>query len=178
MRIVLDAVSAGTKWRDRLAKSSQNFKRAFSAAMNMCASMIQEQGASNIASAGKFGARWTQGLHADTKGALGNMIISITHDVPYAGIFEHGGTIHGNPFLWIGLSGTAAEGVPARSFGPLFSVNNLPGQKRPLLFSVEDKKPKYFGIESVTIPAKFRIHEAARSVMSNFRQVLDDALGN
>ncbi len=177
MKIEIDTVQASAHWRNKIANTTRKIRRALSAALNMAASMIEEEGRTNIENAGKFGPRWTEGLKARRNGALDNMEISVTHDIPYAGIFEHGGEIHGSPFLWIGLSGTDAEGVDPREYGPMFSVNNLPGQKRPLLFSVEDKKPKYFGIESVTIPPKFRIHEAARSVMSNFRNLFHDALG-
>jgi hypothetical protein len=98
----------------------------------------------------------------------------MTHTNPGAKIFEKGGVIKGKPLLWIPLSGTDAVGVRAGAYGGLYSVNN-PGQKRPLLFSIKDKQPKYFGIEQVTMPKKFHLAEIQKSVMGNFRQLFDQA---
>lgn len=146
---------------------------AISASLNMAASMIKEAADADIQSAGKFGDRWTRGLHVDVEGSTGNMRISMYHDIDYAAVFEEGGTIHGNPLLWIGLSGTDAEGIPASQYpGGLFSAAHRDG-KTPLLFSVSDKLPKYFGIASVTIPKLFHLSDAAKSVMGRFRDIFD-----
>ena len=67
------------------------------------------------------------------------------------------------------------DGVRARDYGDqLFSVTPKTG--RPLLFSLSDKLPKYFGIESVTIPKLFHLREIQQSVMANFREIFEKAL--
>jgi hypothetical protein len=140
----------------------------------MAASMIQQLGEQDIATSGRFGQAWTSGLHVDIEGgSTRNMRISMTHDIPFASIFETGGVIHGNPFLWVPLSGTDAEGIRARDYpAGLFSSKHTRSGV-PLLFSLSDKQPKYFGIESVTIPKLFHLNTIVRSVMSNFRAIFD-----
>jgi len=73
------------------------------------------------------------------------------------------------------LSGTDAEGIPAKDYpGGVFSARKQ-GSGRPLLFAISDKKPRYFGIESVTIPAKWNLRGVQASVMANFREFYDAA---
>jgi hypothetical protein len=168
----ITAKQAAPKFKQNLAGLGDRMEAAFSAAMNMAASLIKTQSDADIQAAGKFGERWTQALHVDVNGSLNNMRISVTNDIPYAGIFETGGVIHGHPLLWIGLTGTDAEGVEAKDYPGLYSGK---GKGRPLLFSISDKKPKYFGIESVTIPQKFHTGTIVKSVMANFRSIFDDA---
>jgi hypothetical protein len=141
----------------------------------MAASMIQEKARADIAASGNFGGDWVSGLQVRVEGAgLKNMRISMTHDKPEAEIFEKGGEIEGHPLLWIPLSGTDAQGVQASEYsGGLFSAHSREGT--PLLFSISDKMPKYFGIESVTIPKKWHLAEVQKSVMANFRQIFDTA---
>lgn len=173
-QIATDKVAA-PKLRKNLAGLHDRFQAAFSASMNMVASMIKQRGDADIKSAGKFGQRWTTGFHVAVEGGLKNMRISMYHDIDYAGIFESGGVIKGNPILWIPLSFSDAKGTPAREYGGgLFTVNRKAGGP-PLLFSMSDKQPKYFGIESVTIPKKFHLGKIQKSVMANFRQIFDAA---
>lgn len=173
-QIATDKVAA-PKFRKNLAGLHDRFQAAFSASMNMAASMIKQRGDADIQSAGKFGQRWTAGLHVKVEGnGLKNMRISMSHDVDYAGIFQTGGVIKGNPMLWIPLSFSDAKGPASQYGGGLFTVHRKAGGA-PLLFSMADKLPKYFGIESVTIPKKFHLNEIQKSVMANFRQIFDAA---
>lgn len=165
---------AAPKFKQNLAGLHDRFQAAMTAAANMAASMIETQGRADIAGAGKFGDRWTRGLHVNVEGTLGRMRISMTHDVDYAGIFENGGKIEGNPMLWIPLTGSGAEGIRASQYGDRF-FSGVSRSGTPLLFSMSDKLPKYFGVESVTIPKKFHLAEIQKSVMANFRQIFDAA---
>jgi len=159
-----------------LAGLAERLQRAISATVNMIASMLLAEGRADISAAGNFGQRWTDGLHVTQQGSGGNMKLFFTHDIPYATIFETGGTIQGKPLLWIPLSGTDAAGVRASAFpGGLFSARYPRKSGPPLLFSIADKKPRYFGVESVTIPQKFHLTDDVTSVMSNFRAVFDEA---
>ncbi len=169
-RLTTDKIAA-PKFQQNLAGLADRFEKAFSAALNMAASMIRDQAKADIQSAGKFGSQYTDGLNVTVE----NMRISMTLDAPGAAIFETGGTIQGNPLLWLPISGTDAEGIRARDYGgKLFSVNRRAGGV-PLLFSITDKQPKYFGIESVTIPQKFHLKDTMNSVMGNFRAIFDTA---
>jgi hypothetical protein len=128
---------------------------AVTAALNMCRSMIEEQARSVISSSGKFGGRWTDGLHV----TLDNMRISMSHDIPYADIFETGGTITGSPLLWLPIGDGPAEG------DTLVSARNA---KKPMMLSITDKSPKLFGTASVTIPKKWDLNGVVQNVMQNF----------
>lgn len=166
---------AAPKFKQNLAGLHDRFQAAITAAANMAAAMIKTKGVEDIANAGAFGTRWTQGLHVDVEGTtLGRMRISMTHDLDEVKVFEKGGTIHGNPLLWIPLSGSDAHGINVKEYGgQMFSGVSRSGT--PLLFSMNDKLPKYYGIESVTIPKKFHLAEIQKSVMANFRQIFDNA---
>ena len=162
------------KWRSVLAGLGDRFDAAITAAMNMAASMAKYAADKDIESAGKFGPRWTEALEVGVSGTLSNMKISMTLGISYGNIFETGGVISGNPFLWLPISGTDAEGVRARDYsGGLFSAKSKSGT--PLLFSMSDKMPKYHGVESVTIPKLFHLREDLLSVQANFRSVFDAA---
>lgn len=175
-RIKITPPGLGEAWAKQYAALADKLNRAITAAMNMAASMILDAGRADIAGAGNFGAKWTDGLKMEIEGAAPNMRMYLTHTIPYAGIFETGGTIQGKPFLWIPLTGTDAQGVRASAFGGgLFSAKYPRKSGRPLLFSMADKKPRYFGVDSVTIPKKFQLTEDITSVMSNFRAVFDAA---
>jgi hypothetical protein len=173
MRLVISG-DPMAHFRRNLAGLQERFETALTAAANMAASMIEQLAGQDIARAGRFGTDWASGLHVKVdSGSTRNMRISMTHDIPYASIFETGGVIHGNPFLWLPLSGTDAEGVRARDYPVgLFSAKYT-RSGAPLLFSRYDKQPKYFGIESVTIPKLFHLNEIVRSVMGNFRMIFD-----
>lgn len=167
--------AAAPKFAKNLAGVGPRFEKALTAAANMAASMIQEKARADIASSGNFAGDWVTGLHVKVEGeGLKNMRISMYHDKPEAEIFEKGGEIEGHPLLWIPISGTDAEGTRARNYGDgLFSAFSRKGT--PLLFSISDKMPKYYGIESVTVPKKWHLNEIQKSVMANFRQLFDTA---
>lgn len=176
LRIRITPPGIGKLWAAKYAGLSERLNRAITAAMNMAASMILELGRADIASAGKFGESWTAGLKMTMEGAAPNMRMYLTHDIPWAGIFETGGSIHGNPLLWIPISGTDAAGTRASAFGGgLFSAKYPRHSGPPLLFSIADKKPRYFGVEQITIPKKFHLTDDITSVMANFRSIFDDA---
>jgi hypothetical protein len=162
------------KWYDNFAALGEQFEKALPVAANMAASMIEEQGKADIAAAG-FGGLWTDGLSVEVDGTLANMRISMYHAIPFAGTFEDGGTIQGNPLLWLPISGTDAENTQAKDYQhPLFSVQRRDG--KPLLLSKDDKQPKYHGVLSVKIPKKFHLREIQQSVMNNFATVFQAAL--
>lgn len=149
--------------------------KATTAAANEAATIILRRGREDIAQAGRFGPRWTQGLQATVQpksGALLNARIIVTHNVDYFEIFETGGTIKGKPFLWIPLSFTGittSASLYAKAFGGLFYVQ--PKSGRPLLLSIRDRQPKFFGIAAVNIRKRFHIREICAEVMAGFNKL-------
>ena len=149
------------------------FDQAFPVAANMIASMIRTQSIADIQSAGSFGSKFVDALKVEVNGNT----ITTSLDAPGASVFETGGVIHGRPLMWIPISGTNAVGIRASDYpGGLFSVNRKAGG-RPLLFSVAERAPRYFGIASVTMPKKFHFGEIQKSVMERFKDVFETALG-
>ena len=136
---------------------------AVTATMNMCRSMIEEQAQSMISGSGKFGGRWTSGLHV----TLDNMRISMSHDIPYADIFETGGTISGSPLLWLPIGDGPASGE---------KLVSAKGTSKPLMLSINDKSPKLFGTTSVTIPKKWDLNGVVQNVMQNFADYFSQAM--
>lgn len=148
------------------------FSQAFSVAENMVASMIRQEVTADIKGAGKFSDKYLAGLSVTVE----DHTITTELDAPGASLFETGGVIHGRPLLWLPISGTDAEGIQASDYGgQLFSVNRTSGV--PLLFSVKDHAPKYFGVPSVTIPKLFHIEEIQNRVADGLPEIFENALG-
>jgi hypothetical protein len=157
------------QFQSNFDEAAEKFGVALDTAKNMVASMIKSRGEADIMAAGNFGEDYTGALTVEVDGNT----ITTTLDAPGASIFESGGTIQGNPLLWIGISGTDAEGTRAGAYGDgLFSVNRKAGGV-PLLFSVRDHAPKFFGVPSVFIPKKFHLEEIQLDVMEHFRDVFN-----
>jgi hypothetical protein len=68
------------------------------------------------------------------------------------------------------------KGMGAKQFGRtqggLFRVNRK-GGKSPLLLSIRDGEPKYFGIAQVRLRKRFHLREIARDVMRRFVDFYD-----
>jgi hypothetical protein len=152
--------------------AAERYEEAFEASKNIVASMMLAHITTDIQNAGRFGSQFLAGLSVEVT----DDGIVTTLDAPGADLFENGGTINGKPLLWLPISGTDAVGIPPSEYGDkLFSVNRTAGGV-PLLFSVKDHAPKYFGVPSVTIPKKFHIAEIQKVVMENFKDILEGAL--
>jgi hypothetical protein len=159
-------------FKKSLDNEAEKYDAAFKVAANMIASMMKTAVRDDIRSAGGFGDKYLSGLSVEVE----DNVITTTLDAPGANIFEDGGTIKGRPLLWLPLSGTDAVGIPASAYGDqLFSVNRKTGGV-PLLFSIKDHAPKYFGVPSVEIPKKFHIAETQVKVMEHFPEIFKDAL--
>lgn len=159
-------------WTETENKLFARITRAVSRTVDDVTEEILTRGRSDIAGAGRFGSRWTSGLQAEKQVEQFRATITIFHTVPYFNIFEFGGTIRGKPLLWIPLSFAAdAQGKKASEFGsPLFRVDRKNGGA-PLLLSVADRQPKYFGKEFVVMPRKFHIRDIIRQVANKVRAI-------
>jgi hypothetical protein len=142
-------------------KITQRIQKALDSATKNLADNIVQEARDDIASAGRFGTRWTQGFTADVD-AQGQLVRVITFHqaVPYWKVFQYGAVIRGKPLLWIPLE---YKGPSARDFpGRLFRVDRR-GGGAPLLMSADDKQVKYTGHEQVRIPKKFHLVEIIRA---------------
>lgn len=170
-KITFSDDGAGAKHAERMKREAKRMAAALIRAANGVSREILTKGRADIRSAGRFGKRWTQGLHADVEAdKSGDAEIAVYHDVPYWRVFETGRVIHGKPLLWIPLSfAKDAQKVRARDFsGGLFRVDRK-GSKAPLLLSIKTGEPKYFGKKSVKIPKKFHILEICRAAAKKLK---------
>lgn len=176
-RLDITTSAAGLTLKKNMEGEAANIQQAMKTAANMAATMMKTRGDADIRSGGAFGDRWTNGLHVEVQGteAVNNMRISMYHDIAYAGIFETGGTIYGNPLLWIPLSGTDAVGIQAKDYpGELFSAQSSRGT--PLLFAAGTGEPRYFAVPSVVVKKKWHLREIQISVMKEFKTFFAQAL--
>jgi hypothetical protein len=165
---------------------------AATAAITQVAGEAKILGRANIAAAG-FSSKWQNALRSEVfpkSGVSLNAAAIIFHKIPYSGIFDTGGTIHGQPLLWLPIEANlpARSGLRAwtpaayaKQFGPLVSVN-VPG-RRPLLFARvmtrrrrgvglrEKPKPLFVGIDSVTIGKKFNITQIVRDAAARLPEI-------
>jgi hypothetical protein len=116
--------------------------KAAKRAMTQVADNIKAQGRADIM-AGGLTKRWANTFRVDVypKGSAVsvNAAALVYHKIPYADIFETGGTIHGAPKLWLPLSSTPKKlgtkrmtpEIYIKEIGPLFPINRA--GKAPLL---------------------------------------------
>ena len=157
--------------------------------------IVKAEGRADIAAAG-LGAGFVKALRVDIypqgRNSL-NATAHIYHKIPYAGVFEVGATIRGQPRLWLALPSTPQRygrkpmtpELFAKSIGPLSFVKR-PG-KRPLLVAKAKKGknmtkislarfrsggrgegpfmsvPVFVGVDSVSIRRKLNISGIVRS---------------
>jgi hypothetical protein len=171
--IRFDGPPAAAQVGANLAKYKQKIRRSVDAAANKLGNSIVQKGRADIASAGQFGQRWTQGLTSEVANeGDARTVITIREAVPYWRVFQDGAIIHGKPLLWIPLSfAPEAQGVSAKDFpGRLFYVERKSGGA-PLLLSADDGEPKYSGHESVRIPKKFHLLEIITAESKTFGEL-------
>lgn len=181
---------SGDAFKRSIFEQADRVRAAVRGAMDDAAAEFKLRGSADIAGAGKFGSRWTEGINTEITEDGGTIRMVISHSEPLAVVFEEGRTIKGSPMLWIPLSvefgGQGdAQGVMARDYPrPLFRVNR--GAGAPLLVafspSVKSKgargkrgrgpvarKPLnvvYFGKSQVVIGKKFHLRQIASEVAS------------
>ncbi len=104
----------GLKWDivtgrfgEQMIALEEPIAEAATTAMRGVANIVKIDGASDIARAG-FSTRWQKALSTRVY-PIGQDSMSpavfVHHKIPYAGVFEDGATISGNPMMWIPLPG-------------------------------------------------------------------------
>lgn len=156
-------------FKQSIDEKRDRYSQAMAVSKNMIASMMQAAVAADVASAGKYDTK------AVSTSVDGDEVVTII-DLPGAALLETGGTIYGKPLLWLPFSGTDAEGVQASNYGDkLFSVNRPTGGV-PLLFSIRDRQPKYFGVPNVHVPKKFHVADIEQRVMAQYKDIFEASL--
>ncbi len=179
---------SGERVGPQLARSaSKNIKKILAAergAADDVVKFIVPRAAEDIASAGNFGNRWSDGFKGKVSEGGGNIRVAFTMPsgppMRYWRVFQYGAVIHGRPLLWIPLSfAKDAQGINARDYpGKLFRVNRKSGAA-PLLMTRskgEQAQAKYFGKESVTIPKKFHLVEIIKDGAKKLKQFYSDRM--
>lgn len=143
---------------------------AATSAMAETAEAAKAKGRASISAAG-FSSRWQNSLRANVYPSGGGKSLSpaalIFDKIRYSEIFQTGGTISGDPMLWLPIEANLPGGTkwtPAKysaSFGRLISINR-PGH-RPLLVDARRRLPVFVGISQVTLRKKFNVDEAVAS---------------
>jgi hypothetical protein len=92
-----------------IAELNKPIATTATAAMDDAKTMVKIEAREDIARAG-FSKRWQNALRVD-RYPKGNRVsmeaaVFLFHRIPYAGVFEDGAKIQGNPLLWIPLSTT------------------------------------------------------------------------
>ncbi len=168
-----------TKFGDRMALAMQ-------ASVEELGANIHAKVGENIAQAGRFSRRWISAFTVDQipHGPSHTYTLSLFFDksIPYAHIFEYGGTItpkaglfNRSGLLWIPLTfGGVPKGMTAQEFGNshggLFRVNRKDG-KSPLLLDIKDRRPRFFGVPSVTLRQRFHIRDIGRRETAKFEAI-------
>jgi hypothetical protein len=154
-------------WVKMIRDKQRPVAEASVAALREAADDAVDEGRSDIASAGKFGANWQRDLKRRMKGAKEDGEPSlqakaiIFHKSALAGVFEYGATIQGQPLLWI----PTRPGAPTASkSGKKLTSATVRGT--PMLFDAGDKnrqrKPLYIGVPSVRIEPSWHITEIVK----------------
>jgi hypothetical protein len=115
---------------------------AGSAAIGEASEQIKTEARASIVGAG-FSRGWANALRVEVYPKGGKPSIDsatfVWHRIPYAGVFEEGATISGNPLMWlplpgaprkIGRFGRMTPKLYRQKIGPLF---RMPGTKKPIL---------------------------------------------
>ena len=119
--------------------------------------------------------------------------IFVYHKIPYANIFEVGGTISGKPFLWLPTDVVPDAIKSPKQFRRFFPHIKIRSARRaggtPMLvarfgkgrFKAKGKYviksvPIFVGIQVVDIPQKFGIERAIRKTMVKFNPILQRKL--
>src|SRR4051812_27090966 len=191
LRFAFSEVARG--FVDAIVKEMQRpIAKAATAAIHEAGELAKRDGRASIAAAG-FSRKWQNALRVNFYPSQGDSMrpaAFIFHKIRYAGVFEEGAVIGGQPLLWLPLPNVPLRrGRPmtpsqyARSVGPLVSVQR-PGAP-PLLFpkqrkgrrrrgsSTAERKPLYVGLSSVAIAKRFNIKGAAQNAAAQLPSLFE-----
>lgn len=188
MAVRLSYSTATPEWRRAIKSMIDPIEPAAKKAVQQVATLARDLARSNINSAG-FTPRWQKAMQFEMEKSPPDAVAAATvfHKIPFAVLFEEGGTIRGKPKLWLPIEANLPPGrwTPRKyvaRFGPLVSVNH-PG-KPPMLFAKaksvkldaaatrrlslrgvsasQESKPLFVGVDSVTLRKRFDIYKSIK----------------
>jgi uncharacterized protein DUF6441 len=195
LRFALSDIAKG--FVDTVTKEIQRpIAKAATAAIREAGEIAKRDGRASIAASG-FSRKWQNALRVNIYPPQGDSLrpaAFIYHKIRYAGVFEEGAVIGGQPLLWLPLPTVPLRrGRPmtpsqyARSVGPLVSVQR-PGSP-PLLFPKyrsgrrrrngtigKERKPLFVGLSSVAIAKRFNIKGAAQNAAAQLPSLYEKHL--
>ncbi len=149
----LDGERIGPLFRRATERRGKVIRDAVRGAAQDAADEIETEGREDIASAGNFGSRWTDGFNAKVTEGGGSIRIEVSEEVPYWPVFEFGAIIQGRPLLYF---------KPSPDYAPLWDANGKP----PLLISVKQ----------VIEPQKFHLRDIIRKVVKRLPELFKERL--
>jgi hypothetical protein len=166
MRIVIDNGQSTAAWASRMVARGPATRQATLAAGEMVADETQSKGRADIATAGRFGPRWTSAFTSKAH-PIPDGVTVVSSMSGWAGLhwrpFEEGGEVQGQPLIWIPFSDGDAVGVPLSQYpAPLIHRTSRGGL--PLLISTSTHRGAYFGKESITVRKFFHLEEICHDV--------------
>lgn len=158
------------EWKRFAAESNRKVAHGATLMMKAVGEEVKTGGRRTIA-AGGFSKKWQNAFRVNvypkSKESTSPAIWAY-HKIIYAGIFEKGGTIHGQPLLWLPVEGLKKIGrgklTPEKwrsRYGPLVEVTSHNGNK--LLLGKKSKRKKapmepiFVGLASVKIRKRFNL---------------------
>ena len=127
LRLLYAAVKG--EFAQAMLKMREPMAIAAMGAMREAAQSVKQGGRATIAAAG-FSRKWQNAFRVNLypeRGVSIDPAIFAYHKIPYAGVFETGAVIKGNPMLWLPLDKT-----PAKIGGKRFTPRNYVAQIGPL----------------------------------------------
>jgi hypothetical protein len=169
VRIAFSDQQWGPTFKRALGRQGARVTRAIEGTARDMAADIKEKGDADIRAAGNFGEAWTSRFFVRLTVRGNDHVITVGGSERF-GLFERGGTIRGQPLLWVPVSSSGARNARVRDYpGELVRVER-PG-KVPLLVSRDDHQAKFFGTSQITIPQKFHIRDVVRDVTRRLKEI-------
>lgn len=147
MKITTEGPSLPGALQQSLAKAMKDISASMKEAADAASKAILDRGRADISGAGRFGARWTEGLTSTIEEEPPSKVtITVREAVPYWTVFQYGKVIHGKPLLY---------------FKP----------DRPIFYRGKTTMPAVISVRSVTIPKKFHLVEICHDVAGQLGQL-------
>lgn len=163
VRLYLSGERADSVLQKRLGKAAQNVRTAARGAAQDALDYALAGAKADLSNQGRLGAKYLDGMQGKISEGGGNIRVAITNDVPGFDFLQEGGTVKGNPLMWIPVDNS---GISAKDYdGRLFSVKRKDGGT-PLLMDAGDRQVKYVGVETVEIARKFHTADIVEDAAS------------
>jgi hypothetical protein len=154
VKFYFEGEQIGPKFQRKTRRDGERVRKAIREGSADAAEEMVKKGRENIAGAGRFGTRWTEGLTAPVTEGGGNIKIDLKHTISYFMVHQRGATIRGRPWLYIPYKAEQASLVKGSRPG----VGGLAK------------------VRQVVIPKRFRVIEIALEIARRMQQFYNKRL--